>query len=113
MQQHMQERRESYRKRRGRPAHDDRLRLHVRVPTQAGPSGMRIADLLEDINAQSSVRVSERDVRLALNELVSTGLAWQRAGFWQLRARDEIATARRRISSALSPGQHASLAAHL
>lgn len=41
---------------------------------------MRIADLLEDINAQSSVRVSERDVRLALNELVSTGLTWQRAG---------------------------------
>lgn len=38
---------------------------------QAGPSGMRIADLLDDINAQSSVRVSERDVRLALNELVS------------------------------------------
>ena len=38
---------------------------------QAGPSGMRIADLLDSINAQSSVRVSERDVRLALNELVS------------------------------------------
>ena len=38
---------------------------------QAGPSGMRIADLLDSINAQSSVRVSERDLRLALNELVS------------------------------------------
>jgi hypothetical protein len=33
---------------------------------------MRIADLLDSINAQSSVRVSERDVRLALNELVSS-----------------------------------------
>lgn len=32
---------------------------------------------------------------------------------WQLGARDEIATTRRLITSALSPGQLASLAAHL
>ncbi len=37
---------------------------------QAGPNGLRIADLLDSVNAQSSVRVSERDLRQALNELV-------------------------------------------
>lgn len=31
---------------------------------------MRIADVLDGINAQASVRVTERDLRLALNELV-------------------------------------------
>ncbi|KAL4445821.1 hypothetical protein ABPG77_009020 [Micractinium sp. CCAP 211/92] len=51
---------------------------------KAGPSGMRIADLLEDINAQSSVRVSERDVRLALNELEDVARVQQ--GVVMLRA---------------------------
>ena len=40
---------------------------------QVGPSGMRIADVLDAINAQASVRVTERDLRLALNELVRGG----------------------------------------
>ncbi len=35
---------------------------------------MRLADVLDAINAQASVRVTERDLRLALNELVSEGL---------------------------------------
>ena len=35
----------------------------------AGAGGVRLADLLDGINAQSSVRVSERDLRLALAEL--------------------------------------------
>ena len=34
---------------------------------------MRIADVLDSINAQASVRVTERDLRLALNELVRGG----------------------------------------
>ena len=36
---------------------------------QAGPNGLRIADLLDTVNAQASVRVSERDLRLALAQL--------------------------------------------
>lgn len=39
------------------------------LETKADPAGMRIADVLDSINAQSSVRVTERDLRLALNEL--------------------------------------------
>jgi hypothetical protein len=35
---------------------------------QAG-SGLRLAELMDLVQAQSSVRVSERDVRLALGEL--------------------------------------------
>lgn len=47
--------------------------LRSLVEARAGPNGVRIADLLDAVNAQSSVRVSERDLRLALNELVSGG----------------------------------------
>ena len=49
-------------------------RLPARLPPclpQAG-SGMRFADLMDAIAEQSSVRVSERDVRLALGELEET-----------------------------------------
>lgn len=62
---------------------------------QAGPNGLRIADLLDTINAQSSVRVSERDLRLALNELVGGSrdkgegwLGWPegRGGQWRAPA---------------------------
>ena len=48
---------------------------------QVGPSGMRIADVLDGINAQASVRVTERDLRLALNERVRrVAEVWQRWG---------------------------------
>ena len=47
-----------------------RLTPPLLASLQAGPNGMRIADVLDAINAQSSVRVSERDLRLALTELV-------------------------------------------
>ena len=45
--------------------------LRSLLERKAGPSGIRIADLLDSVNAQSSVRVTERDLRVALNELVS------------------------------------------
>lgn len=35
---------------------------------------MRISDLLAGMNEQSSVRISERDLRVALVELVSFGV---------------------------------------
>lgn len=43
--------------------------LRALVEARAGGAGIRIADLLDAVNAQASVRVSERDLRLALNEL--------------------------------------------
>lgn len=43
--------------------------LRTMLTHKVGPSGMRIADVLDGINAQASVRVTERDLRLALNEL--------------------------------------------
>lgn len=54
-------------------------------PLQAGPNGLRIADVLDSINAQSSVRVSERDLRQALNELVRLG-GGGHGGVWVCRA---------------------------
>ncbi|KAL6782888.1 MCM4 [Auxenochlorella protothecoides x Auxenochlorella symbiontica] len=48
-----------------------RLSGEVRALLQArlGGQGMRLAELLEGMNAQASVHVSERDLRLALSEL--------------------------------------------
>lgn len=45
------------------------LRALLEARARPGSSGLRIADLLDAVNAQASVRVSERDLRLALNEL--------------------------------------------
>ncbi|PSC67965.1 DNA replication licensing factor MCM4 [Micractinium conductrix] len=43
--------------------------LRSLLEARAGPNGLRIADLLDTVNAQASVRVSERDLRLALAQL--------------------------------------------
>lgn len=68
--------------------------MPAHVCPQAGPGGLRIAELLDDINAQSSVRVSERDLRLALNELVSVGKGseWKDCGaLWHSHGKVEQA----------------------
>lgn len=41
----------------------------VRELQAGGPSGMRLAELLDLVNAQASVRVTERELRQALGEL--------------------------------------------
>ncbi|KAI3438606.1 hypothetical protein D9Q98_001029 [Chlorella vulgaris] len=43
--------------------------LRNMLELKAGPTGMRISDLLAGMNEQSSVRISERDLRVALVEL--------------------------------------------
>lgn len=43
--------------------------LRSLLEQRAGPNGMRIADLLDSLNAQSSIRINEHDLRLALVEL--------------------------------------------
>lgn len=56
------------------------LRALLEARTRPGGAGLRIADLLDAVNAQASVRVSERDLRLALNELVGARLGGR--GWW-------------------------------
>lgn len=58
--------------------------LRALLEQKAGPNGLRIADVLDSINAQSSVRVSERDLRQALNELEDVARVQQ--GVVMLRA---------------------------
>jgi hypothetical protein len=53
---------------------------------RAGPNGMRMADLLDSINAQSSVRVNEHDLRIALVELEDFARVEHQTGRVMLRA---------------------------
>ena len=78
---------------------------------------MRLADVLDAINAQASVRVTERDLRLALNELVSEGKWWllrawamvtvgEGAALWRCGRRVKVLCAACRPASLLTSPPH-------